>query len=95
MTAYVVFVRESTLDPEEMKIYGGKAAAARGEHKITPLAFYGRQEVLEGPQSEALAILSFPSFEEAQAWYRDPAYQEALQHRLKGADYRVILVDGL
>jgi len=31
----------------------------------------------------------------ARAWYRDPAYQEALAHRKRAADYRVILVEGL
>jgi uncharacterized protein (DUF1330 family) len=31
----------------------------------------------------------------ARSWYDSPAYQTAVQHRLKGADYRVIFVEGL
>lgn len=93
--AYVILVRERMIDDAEFAAYGQKARAARGGHAVTPLAFYGRQEVLEGPQTEGAVILQFPSFAEAQAWYRSPAYQEALQHRLRGAEYRVLIVEGV
>lgn len=95
MAAYAVFIRDRMKDPEEFAIYGKKAAAARGDHKITPLAFYGDLEVLEGDPAEGVVIIQFPTMEEAKAWYDSPAYQEAKAHRLKGADYRVILVQGL
>lgn len=93
--AYVILVRDRMIDPAEFTTYGAKAREARGGHAVTPLAFYGRQEVLEGPEAEGVVILQFPSFAEAQAWYRSPAYQEALQHRLKGAEYRVLIVEGV
>jgi uncharacterized protein (DUF1330 family) len=32
---------------------------------------------------------------EAKAWYESPLYQQALVHRLKGAEYRVFMVEGL
>jgi len=41
-------------------------------HAITPLAIYGRQEVLEGAKVEGLAILEFPSFDEGKLWYDSP-----------------------
>lgn len=93
--AYVILVRDRMIDAEEFAVYGQKAREARGGHAVTPLAFYGRQEVLEGPQVEGAVILRFPSFAEAQAWYHSPAYQAALQHRLKGAEYRVMIVEGV
>ncbi|MFZ5671202.1 MAG: DUF1330 domain-containing protein [Pseudomonadota bacterium] len=95
MTAYVILIRDRMIDAEEFKIYGARAREARGGHAVTPLAFYGRHEVLEGPPAEGAVILSFPTFEEAQAWYRSDAYQAALQHRLKGAAYRVMIVEGV
>ena len=95
MAAYAVFIRDRMKDPEEFAIYGKKAAAARGDHKMTPLAFYGDLEVLEGDPAEGVVIIQFPTMAEAKAWYDSPAYQEAKAHRLKGADYRVILVQGL
>lgn len=95
MTAYVIFIKNKTTDAEELKTYGQKAGAARGDHQITPLAFYGPLEVLEGDSAEGVVLLSFPDAAAAKAWYHSPAYQEAKQHRLKGADYRVILAEGL
>ena len=49
---------------------------------------------LEGPEIEGAVIVSFPTFEEAKAWYDSPAYKEAREHRFKGADYRVDTVVG-
>jgi uncharacterized protein (DUF1330 family) len=31
----------------------------------------------------------------AKAWYDSPAYQDAKQHRLRGADFRILLTEGL
>lgn len=95
MPAYVIFIKNKTTDAEELKTYGQKAGAARGDHQITPLAFYGPLEVLEGDSAEGVVLLSFPDRAAAKAWYDSPAYQDAKQHRLKGADYRVILAEGL
>lgn len=93
--AYVILVRDRMIDAAEFAIYGQKAREARAGHAVTPVAYYGRQEVLEGPPVEGAVILQFPSFAEAQAWYRSPAYQEALQHRLAGAEYRVMILEGV
>ena len=95
MTAYVIFIRDETVDQDEMQVYGEKASAARGDHPMTPLAFYGAAEALEGPDTEGVVLLKFPDREAAKAWYFSPAYQEAKQHRLKGAKYRVVLTDGI
>lgn len=95
MSAYVVLIREKTTDAAELALYATTARAARGDHQITPVAFYGAQQVLEGPAPEGVAILQFPSAEAARAWYDSPAYQEALKHRMAGAECRVIIVDGV
>lgn len=94
MTAYVVFIREKTVDPDELKIYASKAPAGLEGHPVKPIAMYGNYEVLEGPDAEGAAILEFPSLDEAKAWYYSPAYQEAVKHRLKGGVYRGIMVEG-
>lgn len=95
MTAYVILIRDKMIDTEKFAAYGAKAREARGGHAITPLAYYGRYEVLEGPPAEGAVIMSFPTFEEAKAWYDSPAYQAALQDRLAGAEYRVMIVEGV
>jgi uncharacterized protein (DUF1330 family) len=95
MAAYIVFTRERTRNPSELEIYSQKAPAGLAGHPVTPLAMYGHHEVVEGPEVEGVAILQFPTFEEAKAWYNNPAYQEAREHRLRGGDYRGIIVEGL
>jgi uncharacterized protein (DUF1330 family) len=95
MTAYVVFTRVKTINPAELEIYAPKARASMAGHAVTRHAAYGRQQVLEGPQTEGVVILSFPTFEEAQAWYNSPAYKEACEHRFKGAEYRAVIVEGI
>ena len=51
--------------------------------------------MLEGPDVEGVVIVSFPTFEEARAWYDSPAYRAARAHRFKGADYRGVIVEGV
>lgn len=95
MAAYIIFTRESTRDAEEMKTYGALAGGTMAGHAMTPHAFYGQHETLEGPEVEGVVVVSFPTMEEAKAWYDSPAYTAARAHRFKGADYRVVLVQGV
>jgi uncharacterized protein (DUF1330 family) len=94
MSAYVIFIRETTTDAAEMQLYAQTAPAARAGHDITRVAFYGALDVLEGPPTEGVAILRFNDMDAARAWYNSPAYQEAREHRFKGAEYRLLLVEG-
>ena len=95
MPAYIVFMRESTLDKSELETYWSKAPPTLDGHRIKVLAAYGRQVTLEGPDIEGVVIAEFPSLEEARAWYDSPAYQEAAQHRFRGAVYRGLIVEGV
>lgn len=95
MAAYVVMIKDETLDKDELTTYAQKAGEARGDHQINPLAFYGDLQVLEGRDAEGVVVLEFADVEAAKAWYFSPAYQEAKAHRLKGANYRVLLVNGV
>lgn len=100
MPAYMIFTREGPVrDEAEMAEYARKNAANGAVYAETyearALAFYGAQEVLEGEGPEGVVLLEFPDAERARAWYHGPEYQDALQHRLKGADYRCTLVEGV
>jgi uncharacterized protein (DUF1330 family) len=95
MTAYIVFIRESTKDQAELTTYSQAARGTLAGHPVTPRALYGRQDVVEGTAVEGVAILEFPTFDEAKAWYDSPAYRAAREHRFRGADYRVVIVEGV
>lgn len=95
MTAYVVMVRKKMTDPAEFHIYRSKAPLAREGHALTPLASYGALDSLEGEAPDGVVILSFPSVEEARGWYDSPLYQAAREHRQRGAEYDVFIVEGV
>lgn len=95
MSAYIVFIREKTIDRSELETYWQKAPAAMKDQPIRALAAYGRHITLEGPDVEGVVIAEFPTVEEARAWYDSPAYQEAAQHRFRGAVYRGLIVEGV
>jgi uncharacterized protein (DUF1330 family) len=95
MAAYVVFTKTRTRNQGELDLYAKKIPVFMAGHRATFLARFGDCEVKEGAAAEGVAILEFPTFKEAMAWYESPAYQEASQHRFKGGDYNVVIVEGL
>jgi uncharacterized protein (DUF1330 family) len=95
MSVFAVFVRDRMHDPEEFKVYSQMSALARADHPMKAHVYYGAVEVLEGEPVDGVVIVEFPDKAAAHAWYDSPAYQAAKAHRLKAADYRVFLVEGL
>lgn len=96
MSAYLIVMREGpTRDAHAFAEYQNRTRQMSGDHKLTPRVVYGQIENLEGSAPDDVVMLEFPSLEEAQAWYNDSQYQEALPHRLKSASYRAFIVGGL
>jgi uncharacterized protein (DUF1330 family) len=95
MAAYLIFTRDKTTDAGELATYSGLAGATMAGHAVTPHVVYGKLEVLEGPEAEGVVVISFPTAEEAKAWYDSDGYKAAREHRFKGAEYRVLLVQGV
>ena len=97
MSAFFVALRESVHDPEEMRLYADtdKAAISAKGHDLLTRVAYGRLRMTEGVPIEGVAVLEFPTFEEAEAWYDGAAYQEAVVHRFRGAKYRTFILEGV
>ena len=95
MAAYIIFIKERTTNQSELDIYAKEAPAGLVGYNITPRAVYGKSQAIEGNEVEGVAILEFPSYEEAKEWYENPIYQKAKEHRLKGGIYKAIIVDGI
>lgn len=94
MAAYIVFIKEKTLDQAELDIYSSLLPAATAGFNITTLTAYGKKKVLEGSEIEGAVILEFPSFREAEDFNNSERYQEVIQHRFKGAVYTAVIVEG-
>lgn len=95
VAAYVIITKLRTRNPAELELYAKERPTFLRGHSVTFLARFGRCEVVEGGGVEGVAILEFPTFAEAQAWYASPAYQAASQHRFKGGDYSAVIVEGV
>lgn len=94
MSAYIVFIREKTLDPAGLEKYASIAKNSPID-KLTMVAVKtDRQEVLEGPPVEAVAIMRFPTWDDALEWYNSEAYTEARKYRQASAEVRAYLVEG-
>lgn len=96
MPAYLIVLREGPIrDAAAFAEYQRKTRENSASFPLKPLVVYGATQALEGEAPDGTIILEFPSVEEARAWYNSPGYQAALPYRLKSADYRAFIVDGL
>jgi uncharacterized protein (DUF1330 family) len=94
--AYLI-VEMNVTDMERYKAYMAEAPAAVKRFGGEYIVRGGRQAVLEGDwQPHRLALLRFPSFEQAQAFYADAQYQAAREKRLGTTEYfNMVLVEGV
>jgi uncharacterized protein (DUF1330 family) len=95
MSAYLVFTKEKTIDAEELNLYTTQVRATLAGRDFNLLALYGQQEDLEGAPTEGTVILQFPTRDAALAWYNSPDYTVIREHRFKGANFHVTLVQGV
>jgi uncharacterized protein (DUF1330 family) len=96
MPVYMLFIREGAVrDQAELNIYSRMNRESPRDPNMKPLVVYGATEAIEGNAPDGMVMLQFPTVEDAKAWYNSPAYQAAIPHRMKGADYRSFIVQGL
>ena len=96
MPAGYVIVEMKITDAEGYKAYMAPAAAsvkaAGGEYLVRG----GRHAALEGDWLPArVAVLRFPSYEQAKGWYEGELYRAARVHREGRTEYfNMVLVEG-
>jgi uncharacterized protein (DUF1330 family) len=97
MAVYALFVRETPIrDAAAMEAYSKTARANPPKDTgMRPMAAYGQITPLEGTPADGVVIMEFPDMEQAKRWYFSDGYQAAIPHRQKGADYRVMFVQGV
>ena len=94
MTAYVIGEIEVT-DPAAYEEYRKQVGAVNAKYQGKFLARGGKAELLEGSGApKRLVIVEFPSFEQAQKWYRSTEYGPLIKLRQKASKGRLVLVDG-
>ena len=83
MKGYVVCVYKSISNEEKLKEYAVKARAAVEKYKGKFLIRGGKSNLNEGEKSPRTVVIEFPSYEEANSFYKSKEYQDA-HNILKG-----------
>ena len=94
--AYLI-VEMNITDPERYKEYMARAPAAVKAAGGEYLVRGGRHETLEGDwKPHRVAMLRFPGYDEAKAFYDAEMYREARRHREGTTEYfNMVLVEGV
>jgi uncharacterized protein (DUF1330 family) len=96
MSAYLI-VEMNITDMEQYKQYMAEAPASVKAFGGEYLVRGGKQETLEGDwQPHRMAVLRFPSYEKAKAFYDDAHYKQVRQKRAGATEYfNMVLVEGV
>jgi len=97
MTAAYIIVDMKVSNPEQYKDYMAAAPAAVKAFGGEYLVRGGRFETMEGQwQPARIAMLRFPSYEQAKAFYDDEMYRQARAKRAGATEFfNMILVEGV
>jgi uncharacterized protein (DUF1330 family) len=94
MNAYVIGEIEVT-DPAAYDDYRKQVLATITKYGGRFLVRGSRSEALEGAAPKRVVLLEFPSYEQAQKWYRSPEYAPLITLRQKASRGRLILAEGV
>jgi len=96
MTVYAVILVDIITDQEGYGRYGAGFMEIFSKYEGQILAIDTDPTVLEGdwPYTRSV-LLSFPSADTLNLWYRSPEYQTLVQHRLKSSTARIAVLRGL
>ncbi len=95
MAAYVIGEIEVS-DPATYEEYRKQVLATVTSFGGKFLVRGGRVEPLEGGWfPKRVVALEFPSFEQAQKWYRSPEYAPLIKLRQRASRGKLVLVEGL
>ena len=95
MAAYAIGSSTVT-NTDWQKEYGEKMPAVFARHQGKVLAKSSAQKLEGNLQVGAMVVVvEFPTAEHAQAWYTDPEHEHLKQLSRTGADFDLVLVNGV
>jgi uncharacterized protein (DUF1330 family) len=95
MPAYLVYICQGVSDRKELETYWKVMPPTFMGFDVKLHTVYRPFELLEGEGPvEGIVVAEFSSMEEAKRWYDSPGYVAVRQHRMRGAKYLGLLVDG-
>ncbi len=96
MPAFVIAERTETWDLSVVQEYRRLTAPTVQKHGGIYRTVSFNNQIVEGgvaPAPDMIAVIEFPSREDAERWYHSPEYAEAIAVRQKGWKNRVMIID--
>ena len=87
--------RAEVSDAESYKRYVEATAPAMAKYGAKFLVRGGKSQVMEGIGLSRNVVIEFADFDTAKAAYESEEYQEARKNRLGGADFNLVIVEGV
>ena len=94
MTAYII-ARIEVTDLEDYKTYASQTVALAEKAGGTFLVKGGPMTQVECSGPDRHVVISFPTREQALAWYHSPEYQAILPIALRSSTRDLVIVDGI
>lgn len=94
MSAFVI-ANVSVIDPAAYAEYQNQVPATLEPHGGRFIVRGGDSRALEGEWHPRVVVIEFPDRAAAEAWYASPEYQRILPIRLRNAESRLVVVDGV
>jgi uncharacterized protein (DUF1330 family) len=95
MAAYLI-IRVAVRDWDKYRAYMARTPAALAKYGGRFIARGGEAVTLEGPaETRRLALVEFPSLEQAKAFYASPEYQAAKAFRDGACEAEFVALEGL
>jgi uncharacterized protein (DUF1330 family) len=92
----LVIVEIEVREPEAYEAYKRLVPASLAAYGGRFIARGGATESLEGDWApERLVVLEFPSLERARQWWASPEYRDAKAIRMRAAQTRMIVTEGV
>jgi uncharacterized protein (DUF1330 family) len=96
LPAYVIAERNEVWDLSVVQEYRRLTAPTVAKHGGLYRTVSFNNQVVEGETAavpDMIAVIEFPTREDAERWYRSPEYAEAIAVRQKGWKNRVMIID--
>ena len=89
-----LIARIDVTDPERYGRYAAVTPGVAAKYGGRFIVRAGRYEAKEGAARARNAVIEFPDYESALAFYDDPEYRAALPHAVEGSEREVVIVEG-
>ncbi|KAK4945321.1 hypothetical protein LTR10_015480 [Elasticomyces elasticus] len=93
MVAYMILICQELLNRDGLLKYWEKIGPTIAPFQPKPLVMYNQFDQIDGDPVEGVALIEFPSADEAHAWYASEEYKKIQHFRTENTRFISIIVE--